>query len=63
VETFGTGNALDVEAYVRTFPLTPMCIVEYLGLQRPIYKQTACYGHFGNEAYPWERVANAGVTK
>ena len=54
VETFGTGNALDVEAYVRTFPLTPRGIVEYLGLQRPVYRQTACYGHFGNETYLWE---------
>jgi S-adenosylmethionine synthetase len=56
VETFGTGNALDVEAYVRTFPLTPIGIVEYLGLQRPIYKQTACYGHFGQHGTPWEEI-------
>jgi S-adenosylmethionine synthetase len=55
VDTFGTGQAFDVEAYVRTFPLTPEGIIEYLGLRKPIYKQTACYGHFGNAAFPWEK--------
>jgi S-adenosylmethionine synthetase len=57
VDTFGTGQAFDVEAYVRTFPLTPEGIIEYLDLRRPIYHQTACYGHFGNPAFPWERKA------
>jgi S-adenosylmethionine synthetase len=56
VETFGTGKAVDVEAYVRTFPLTPEGIIEYLDLRKPIYKQTACYGHFGNVAFPWEKI-------
>jgi len=55
IDTFGTGKELDVEAYVRTFPLTPEGIVEYLDLRKPIYKQTACYGHFGNAAFPWEK--------
>jgi S-adenosylmethionine synthetase len=55
VDTFGTGQAFDIEAYVRTFPLTPEGIIEYLDLRRPIYRQTACYGHFGNNVFPWER--------
>jgi S-adenosylmethionine synthetase len=63
VETFGTGLAFDVEAYVRTFPLTPEGIIEYLDLRRPIYRQTACYGHFGNAAFPWEQAPHPRGTK
>jgi S-adenosylmethionine synthetase len=55
VDAFGTGKSFDIEAYVRTFPLTPEGIIEYLDLRKPIYKQTACYGHFGNAAFPWEK--------
>ena len=56
IDTFGTGKTLDVEAYVRTFPLTPFGIVEYLNLREMKYKPTACYGHFGNAAFPWEKI-------
>ena len=59
VDTFGTGSRLDeeLEALVRErFRLTPRGIIESLGLERPIYAQTASYGHFGRSdiSVPWE---------
>jgi S-adenosylmethionine synthetase len=43
------------------FDLRPKALIKYLGLLKPIYKQTACYGHFGrNEpGFPWERTHRA----
>ncbi len=38
------------------FDFRPNAIIERLVLQKPIYKQTACYGHFGKEGLPWENV-------
>ncbi len=59
VHTFGTGR-LSEERLVRLvrehFPLTPRGIIRYLDLQRPIYRATAVYGHFGREEpeFTWE---------
>ncbi|GAA5963906.1 hypothetical protein JCM21900_001142 [Sporobolomyces salmonicolor] len=39
---------------LKNWDLRPGVIVKELGLQAPIYAQTACYGHFGNQSYPWE---------
>lgn len=64
VDTYGTG-VLDEESLVKlvreTFPLTPLGIIDYLDLRRPIYKQTAAFGHFGrNEpGFTWERTHRA----
>ncbi len=60
VDTFGTGIAEEAkieEAVVDLFDLTPAGIIEALDLRRPIYKATACYGHFGRDGdgFPWER--------
>jgi S-adenosylmethionine synthetase len=59
VETFGT-NEIDqakIEAAVRaTFDLRPGAIVRDLDLKRPIYRQTAAYGHFGRPGLPWEEL-------
>ena len=60
VETFGTGkvpNAKLEEMVRRHFDFTPVGIIKYLNLRRPIYKKTAAYGHFGrNEPeFSWER--------
>ncbi|HTU81166.1 MAG TPA: methionine adenosyltransferase [Candidatus Acidoferrales bacterium] len=61
VETFGTAK-LDEEAIAKAvlevFDLRPAAIIHYLNLRRPIYKQTAAYGHFGRPDLdlPWERV-------
>ncbi|AIC95358.1 methionine adenosyltransferase [Shouchella lehensis] len=68
VNTFGTGKA-DEETLVslvrKHFDLRPAGIIKMLDLRRPIYKQTAAYGHFGREdvQLPWERTDKAGVLK
>ncbi len=41
---------------IEKFDFRPKAIIERLGLRNPIYKQTACYGHFGKEGLPWEEV-------
>nr|WP_244244585.1 methionine adenosyltransferase [Marinilactibacillus kalidii] len=61
VDTFGTGKVEDskvIEAIRRVFDLRPAGIIKMLDLQRPIYKQTAAYGHFGRTDIdlPWENV-------
>ena len=37
-----------------TFDMRPKAIIDKLGLQNPIYRQTAAYGHFGRDGFPWE---------
>lgn len=62
IDTFGTGKLPDGEIadiVAREFDLRPYSIIETLGLRRPIYAQTAVYGHFGNPAFPWERTDRA----
>ena len=61
VDTFGTGkvsNAKIVEVIRKNFDLRPAGIIQMLDLRRPIYKQTAAYGHFGRTDVdlPWERL-------
>ncbi len=64
VETFGTGKLSD-EALTRivreNFDLRPAGIIKMLDLRRPIYKQTAAYGHFGRDDLdlPWEKLDKA----
>ncbi|NOX61922.1 MAG: methionine adenosyltransferase [Chloroflexi bacterium] len=60
IETFGTGKVDDaeIERLVREhFDLRPGAIIQDLDLRRPIYRQTAAYGHFGRDDLdlPWER--------
>lgn len=57
VDTFGTGKLSNKELadIIReVFPLRPKDIIDTLDLKRPIYKQTAAYGHFGRDGLPWE---------
>lgn len=61
VDTFGTGTEPDekiVEVINKVFDLRPAAIINALDLRRPIYKQTAAYGHFGRTDVdlPWERL-------
>jgi len=61
VDTFGTGKLSDaaiLELIKQHFDLRPAAIIERLELQRPIYLQTAAYGHFGRNDLdlPWERL-------
>ena len=60
VDTFGTGNVSEeklVEAVRKIFDLRPAGIIKMLDLRRPIYRDTAAYGHFGRTdvQFPWER--------
>jgi S-adenosylmethionine synthetase len=61
VNTHGTGRVDELkieECIVNLFDLTPDGIIKELNLLRPIYKKTACYGHFGreDEGFSWERL-------
>ncbi|MFK5883911.1 MAG: methionine adenosyltransferase [Candidatus Izemoplasma sp.] len=61
VDTFNTGNVSDdviIQAISENFDLTPSGIIKNLDLRRPIYKQTAAYGHFGRTDIdlPWEKL-------
>jgi len=60
VDTFGTGNVSEeklVEAVRKIFDLRPAGIIKMLDLRRPIYRDTAAYGHFGRTdvQFPWEQ--------
>jgi S-adenosylmethionine synthetase len=64
VETFGTGRISDEEIsrlIQENFDLRPGAIIRDLGLRRPIYQQTAAYGHFGRDDLnlPWEQTDKA----
>ena len=68
IETFGTGTVDDrrIEDLVRdVFDLRPYGIVKMLDLIRPIYRQTAAYGHFGRELddFTWERTDRADALR
>jgi S-adenosylmethionine synthetase len=64
VETFGTGRIPDeliADLVLQHFDLRPGAIIRDLKLRRPIYRQTAAYGHFGRDDLdlPWERTDRA----
>lgn len=59
VDTYGTNTIPEKEIINKIndkFDLTPRGIINYLDLQKPIYKQTTNYGHFGKEFLPWEKI-------
>ncbi len=66
VNTYGTGKVNDekiVEIIRENFDLRPAAIIKYFDLRRPIYKQTAAYGHFGRSDIdvPWEKTDKTDV--
>lgn len=68
VDTFGTGKISDekiTEIVRENFDLRPAGIIKMLDLRRPIYRQTASYGHFGRNdlELPWEKLDKAKVLK
>ena len=68
VDTFGTGKKSNqelVDLIRKYFDLRPAGIIKMLDLRRPIYKQTAAYGHFGRNDLdlPWERLDKADLLK
>jgi len=67
-ETFGTGKVPDktiIDLIKKHFDFRPEAIIRYLDLRRPIYRQTAAYGHFGRDDLdlPWEKTDKAAVLK
>ena len=66
VETFGTekvSHDIIIEAVRQHFDLRPYGLQEMLNLLQPIYKQTAAYGHFGREEFPWEATDKAAILR
>ncbi len=68
VDTFGTGKIADdklVDIVRENFDLRPAGIIKMLDLRRPIYKQTAAYGHFGRNDLdlPWEKLDKVDALK
>ena len=68
VDTFGTGVVPEdrlAELVRQNFSLTPRGIIDHLQLRRPIYKQTAAFGHFGRneKGFTWEATDKAGALK
>ena len=62
IETFGTGkvaNELLINLVREFFDLRPYGLIKMLDLIQPIYRQTAAYGHFGREQFPWEKIDRA----
>ncbi len=64
VNTHATGRTSEeiiIEIVRDSFDMTPKAMIEYLDLRRPIYRQTAAYGHFGREepGFTWEELRNA----
>ena len=67
-DTFGTGRVSNeklVEIIRENFDLRPAGIIKMLDLRRPIYKQTAAYGHFGRNdlELPWEKIDKVDILK
>ncbi len=68
INTFGTGKISDEEItdiVTKNFDLRPAAIIKYFDLRRPIYKQTAAYGHFGRNDLdlPWEKTDKTDIFK
>ena len=63
IDTFGTNTISEEEIIKRInerFDLTPRGIINYLDLQKPIYKKTTNYGHFGKSGLSWEKKVQFG---
>ena len=59
VDSFGTSEKTEeelVEVVKKNFPLKPAEILKYFDLKKPMYRETAAYGHFGDFDYPWEKI-------
>ncbi len=66
IETFGTGSVSEqklVELVKEHFDLSPFGLIQMLDLEQPIYQQTAAYGHFGRDIFPWEATDKAEALK
>jgi S-adenosylmethionine synthetase len=66
LETFGAGCLPDAEILLAAAPnakaaFRPAAITRQLGLRRPIYRQTASFGQFGRDDFPWEKTVGNGI--
>jgi S-adenosylmethionine synthetase len=66
IESYNT-HRCDLSTLVKivydSFPVQPNKIIEVFQLRNPIYAQTAAYGHFGNENFPWEKLDDSILIK
>lgn len=67
VDTYGTGKVCEDDCLAAAIPLvfglTPAQIIGQLHMKRPIFAQTAVYGHFGRKEFPWERTDKAELLR
>ncbi len=66
VETFGTSKLSEDQLIAlirRHFDLRPYGLIQMLQLERPIYRATAAYGHFGRNEFPWENTDKADILR
>jgi len=59
IDCFGTNRVpegLIIKIIKEKFDLTPQGIIKYLELEKPIYKSTTNYGHFGRDGFTWEEI-------
>ena len=66
VDTFGTGEVPEEKiekAIKEVFDMSPAGIIKTLDLKRPIYKETAAYGHFGRPEFSWEKTDKTEALK
>lgn len=66
IETFGTSRYSEEQLIAlvrRHFDLRPYGLIKMLDLERPIYRATAAYGHFGRDSFPWEQTDKAEALK
>jgi S-adenosylmethionine synthetase len=62
IETFGTAEVTERALHAfkdKLIDTSVMSIIETLDLARPIYRNTAAYGHFGRDHFPWEKVVKS----
>jgi S-adenosylmethionine synthetase len=52
-----TDTNFDATEWVKQFDLSPKGIIEFLDLRKPIFENTASYGHFGREGFSWEEIS------
>ena len=66
VDTFGTARVPEIQiekAVPRVFDLTPAGIIRTLDLRKPVYRNTAAYGHFGRDCFSWEKTDKVDALK
>ncbi|MEM7819809.1 MAG: methionine adenosyltransferase [Candidatus Aenigmatarchaeota archaeon] len=66
IDTFGTNKIPAIKIFElvkKHFDLTPSGMIKELDLRKPIFRKTACYGHFGRDGFPWERTDKAELLR